>query len=73
MDELPPRIEIFLCILVIVVAAAFSGRLLRPCRPADWSMTAGSVVLLAGCPDRERGNTYGGGSGNRNKTPARRK
>jgi hypothetical protein len=58
MHELPPRTEILLCIFLIVVAAAFSGRLLRPCRPADWSITAGSVVLLAGCPHQQSEGKY---------------
>jgi hypothetical protein len=52
-SEYPIRIEIILCVLLIVVAAAFTGSLLRPCRPGDRSITAGSVILLAGCPREE--------------------
>jgi hypothetical protein len=53
MSDRSTRIEIGLCILLIVVAAAFSGFLLRPCRSGDWGITAGSVVALAGCPREE--------------------
>jgi hypothetical protein len=53
MNEHPTRIEIVLCILLIVITTMFSGYLLQPCRPGDWAVTAGSVVMLGGCPPGE--------------------